>query len=1046
MPTPSVLVRTPVLPIEEILALNAFLHTQPEELESALRALFAANPLVEEAIFVASPALHAQLGKWQAGGLSHKPKETRRLLLTLYRYVVRMSTRCTPYGLFAATTTAEWGPATALRLGDQEQYHRHVRLDMNFLAGIADQLCRQEKIRQQLAFQPNTSLYRVGDSYKYVEYKLGANNHREYTIARVDYSPYLEAVLGAATRGRRLAELAPLLVGEDISLEEAVDFLRELVEAQVLVHELEPNVTGEEFFSLFVARIASLPNTTQETRILRQIQLLLAAPQASSTAYAQIQQLVQELLPGPPAKDYLQVDYFSALAQGTVQQDIGPYLAARLPQLQKLFSPQPCAALVDFKQQFALAYEGREMPLAYVLDPDCGIGYDVYKAGNVEHVPLLEGITPPAAPAPARLVGKHESKLLNLYIKALADQSPVVQLQQKEVTDLDDYAGTGFGSCSVLGTLLAAPEGSPADWKFLVRCVSVNSAAHLSVRFAHGQAAVHEHVRALSEQETPPEGVIYAEIAHLPQARVGNVLLRPHLRAYEIPYLSHSLLPPENQLPLDDLWLSLRNGELVLRSKRLNKRVIPFHTNAVNGSSSNLPVFKFLYDLQQQDSHAIITDWGWSLLAEQRFLPRVEFGRLILSPARWMLYKADFADLSQAAPADLPALFAPHFRASAIPQHVLLLEADNELLIDTTNPVSLQYLAEYLARQGYVKLCEFLQAPASCVVTSAAGHHVSELLLPFPAAGRATPADLPTAQPLAPAPTRTFVPGSEWLFCKLYCGPATAERLLTHDLAPTIEHLQAAGLVEKWFFIRYADPQPHLRLRFFSTTPGFGQPVIDALNAALAPAVADGQVRQVQLDTYQRELERYGPATMEGSETLFWHDSQAVVQLLQLVESSGTEDLRWQVALLGTDQLVESFGYDLRAKVQFYKLLSQRFLAEVRADKNFTVQLDTAYRHKQRLIAAVLQPDDSDELAIARQLLHERATRSAVARAAIRHTLSGAALDELLASLVHMFLNRLFLAQPRQQELVVYFYLARHFESGLARLTKTPAARAALTP
>lgn len=60
---------------------------------------------------------------------------------------------------------------------------------------------------------------------------------------------------------------------------------------------------------------------------------------------------------------------------------------------------------------------------------------------------------------------------------------------------------------------------------------------------------------------------------------------------------------------------------------------------------------------------------------------------------------------------------------------------------------------------------------------------------------------------------RTFAPGSPWLYLKAYTGTASADHILTDTVGPVIEQLRESGVVDHWFFLRYADPEHHLRLR-----------------------------------------------------------------------------------------------------------------------------------------------------------------------------------------------------------------------------------------
>ena len=152
-------------------------------------------------------------------------------------------------------------------------------------------------------------------------------------------------------------------------------------------------------------------------------------------------------------------------------------------------------------------------------------------------------------------------------------------------------------------------------------------------------------------------------------------------------------------------------------------------------------------------------------------------------------------------------------------------------------------------------------------------------------------------------PQRNFSVGSEWLYYKLYTGHKTADLILTEIIKPMTEEFIGQEIIDKWFFIRYADPKHHLRVRFRSLDSQNIGRVHTSLPAPLAHFMKQDLIWKTQLDTYQRELERYGQHTMELSESLFYHDSDAIVQFLDLIEGDEGEQLRWLYGLRSIDHL-----------------------------------------------------------------------------------------------------------------------------------------------
>jgi len=275
---------------------------------------------------------------------------------------------------------------------------------------------------------------------------------------------------------------------------------------------------------------------------------------------------------------------------------------------------------------------------------------------------------------------------------------------------------------------------------------------------------------------------------------------------------------------------------------------------------------------------------------------------------------------------------------------------------------------------------------------------------------------------------------------KLYAGPLAVDDLVRETIGPVAAGLVAEELAQRWFFVRYADPHGHLRVRLAGDPQRLQQEVLPRLRDALAPALEDGRVWKLQLDTYEREVERYGgPEGIELCEQLFHHDSEAVVELLHEAEAGGDGDRRWRLALIGMDRLLDDLGLELETRRQLLLRARDAFHREFRASDAVARDIGAKYRAEHGAIAELLAPDEaaSGSWPAERAVFRRRSQRSAGACESLRQLAAGSKLTlplgEIAASLLHMTCNRLLRSAARTHELVLYDFLHRHYKGAVAR-------------
>ncbi len=1034
---------------------NILLRTPLQSLNLAYRPSATTSAIFEEGLYLSSPEYWKEFQK--RAELTGKNKE--KLELSFAKYWLRSCSRCTPYGTFAGSAMAAIADEdTRLSLGENNIHTRRLRLDMNYMSGIIQVLEQQPALQEQLRFFTNNSLYELPDGFRYAEYTI-ENNTRNYHLTSIEKTDYIKTVLERAKTGASIHELSALLLTmEDVTEEEAKDFILSMIQSQLLISELEPCVTGKEPLDQLIDQLEAFKGIDEVLGRLKKIQAFIQKPEEGVAFYQRIEQELMDLgLALEVPKNTLQADLFLAVDKTTINKDLVGKIAGQAEALTVLARQMKNSELEEFKKNFYNRYEEGEVPLAIVLDADLGLGYAGVRDESAGGGPMVDDIGFAGSGGGGSEFDYIQQYTLSKYNDYLKHKKAFIELEEEELKAFKERL-TSFrfpNSIHIMGSLLKKDgELNPSQFLFELSGMGGPSAGNLLGRFTHGSTELMEFTRKiLKEEETEYKDALYAEIAHLPQARIGNILLRPVLRGYEIPYIGKSGIDTAQQIQVDDLMVSVRNNEVVLRSKQHNKRVIPRLTTAHNFGFRSLPVYKFLCDLQGQGL-AYGGVWDWGNLALLKHLPRVVYKNLIVYKATWKVEEKDIKDLPKEESGH-KAFLDEWRKKENIPDRVVYKEGDNELLIDFTEESGIELFLHYLKRYKSITLEEFLFTEENCVIRDKEGNpFTNEIIIPLrrevkqkeetkadaekvqeAVAERPAPATVATA---GPAVRKKFSPFSEWLYFKIYCGTKTAEKVLKETLLEFVEQGLDNKLFEKFFFIRYRDDFSHLRFRFFNSDPDKQLETQKQLMLCLQPLMDNGMIDKVVLDTYSRELERYQGHLIEEAELLFHNDSLAILRFVNLLEGAEGERYRFLFGLRGIDILLNDFGFTLEDKTELAKQLQTNFFREFGGHSSLQKLLNDKYRKHQKSIFQHMDPakDVENEIDEAIALFEIRSGENAAVIARIREKAKEEDIRklffDLLPSYIHMYMNRLFVAQQRKYELVVYHFLERYYSSQLS--------------
>ncbi|MNQ42164.1 hypothetical protein D3C85_558630 [compost metagenome] len=678
---------------------------------------------------MASPELLESLDKWKTNPSSLSNKKKLGLELSLLKYIARMSSRCTPFGLFAGCTVGTMASETKITLKSVENFIRFTQFDMQFWVALMHQFANRKEVRKHLKYYPNNSIYTLGDFYRYVEYAY-VKTKREHSISALRKSSLLNELLLQAKSGVTIDEMVFSLAEDDSEKAEALEFVDQLIDFQFLVSELEASLTGSDEWERVLIIFNKIPSLKSDQELLQKIKKQFLELDAnlipSERKYEDVKSLIQKTAVDYDEKYLFQTDLTCTTSINNLNDNVPKKVLQAIRFLNGIQKEKKSFNQGNFIKAFSKRYESREMPLGIVLDTETGIGYLQNTDMNDTHAILEKFSFKSKIPETENQPWTAYDFILEKKVKeCLFKKEKLISLSEKDFPDFDVNWDKTPATFSVMIELFN-------NEKIAIESSGDVSAAKLLGRFCNGNTAIHNLTNEIVEKESMQHSdKILAEIVHFPESRTGNILRRPVLREYEIAYLSNSGVTENYTIDLNDLMVSVKNDKIILRSKTHNKEVIPCLSNAHNYSSKSLPIYHFLCDLQSQDLKPVFS-FSWGVLeSHYDYFPRVDYKEVILSKAKWIISKDEIAIFYKVAEHHLFESFSTWRKERQINRFVNWVNFDNTLLFDFEKEICIRLFLKSIQNYNKIILEEFLFAEGSVVKDINGEEFTNQFILSF---------------------------------------------------------------------------------------------------------------------------------------------------------------------------------------------------------------------------------------------------------------------------------------------------------------------------
>lgn len=984
------------------------------ESESAHAVLAKGGDTLTEAILSASPSLEQQL-RSRNDDTSVNECVWSKQDHTLAKYILRAGGRPTPFAELAGIAPLQLSDHTDVQLDDVNKYVRKSRADYEYVQHVARKL--ETKAYRALSFVANPA-YR--SKWQRLELIVTGNQPK----ASVRNTVLVQAVLRHARTSRSWVNLVQLICdmypGTDLAKAEAV--LKTLVEHEFLLADVRPTLyTVDPLDSLLKGTLDVSTDVdselSDELSRARELHNLLSEVSKNPIGRG-VQPLRQAFsLSGPDPsgpQHRVATDMAVALLSNRLSQQIAQSCGEAARLLFKISTlPRRLPWIADYHRKFLERYTYEEEPLLELLDKTTGLGLPEGYGILAQRMEQTEA---------SRI---REQVLLDIAGRALREGTREIQLGESIIKKLEIEPEWEEGLPNSLDIFVqigssAVGRMDGENFRIVIAPRVGDSPAWRSIgRFCHvlpPEITDELRLHAKWEEKLSPD-VIFCDLAYIHNSgHASNVALRPRAYTYELP-VNHQPTHRENHtILLEDVLVGAWHNGLYLRDKKSGKRILVRSMHLLNPYTAP-DVCRFLQEVSE-DGVSKLTPFDWGVARSLPYLPRVAYGNIVLSLARWTLC----AELVTESKFDSWKIgFAKWRNDWSVPRYVVLMdEGDMYIPLDLERTSHLRLLHRHANSQRGGQKSVILQEniESFCAADRLGRKYAAEFLIPLRA--------------VHPRPERPCVdenisiidradiskpPASEWLYFKLYGDEDYQDDLLLDFKQAAQEGIEEAGC--KWFFVRYSDPVPHIRLRVYGEPDLLTKEIFHRMASWARNCFSAGLVSKVMLDTYDREVRRYGGAgILHLCEELFHVDSTIVTHIIEFQRFHKAFEDKVILGVISVHLLLASLGFSEEE--------ISRFLSTAQDDPEGRYSRrdsGNAFRKRREAIMKPLLDGTVQQiLGVPERLILQMRQLSDRFSGE-----PGGTMRRLLGSLTHMHLNRL--GVNTRDEAQVYHHLGRAYDA-----------------
>jgi len=633
--------------------------------------------MLQEAIYIASPDFYSAIKTIEKKEIfSEKEK---RGLLALYRYIIRITTRSTPFGLFSSTSIGSTSQLIIPMLEDNIA----ITIDTGYAYKLIEYLYKKYGKHSWFKYRVNSSIYEWKNEYRYIENSLYHFVFR-FKISSIAKDEIITQIISYLLHCKVFTYKDIFDKLNSIGCDEAeIDiFIQELYENKIIYCYYGIHLLGDDV--IFIEDFLSNPNIdTKDHFFLQNLLNITNIKNYNTIDFEAIRDHNNFLDIENKSRPIFQMDLFNFKEyKFDIKYSTDLLINAELIPL--IFSTSELkqhSKLATFKNDFLSKYENEKIPIQHLFDPSIGLesSYLNLDMGDIFDNFTIDKTLP---------TNNFKKKILDYYFDRIVENDgnmhdPIQIDKMLEINYTNDHIQPP--TISIVYELLNINN----NIFYLFKGHDLFSASNLLGRFTLKNDIITSLCYKIDESERENknfESVVFAEINYIPSLDGGNIVKRRNFRKYSISIIDEN--PQEKYtIPLSDIYVYINNDNVCLFSDKLQKRIIPVISSAFNTMINKTSIFSFLSDLSMNYFNEPISfDFLYSNGITH--IPRIMFKNVILHPKKWILKENFKRKKDSLSDEDILQTIRIWKEKNKVDNSVCYVENDNIIEIDFLNDIS----------------------------------------------------------------------------------------------------------------------------------------------------------------------------------------------------------------------------------------------------------------------------------------------------------------------------------------------------------------------